>query len=259
MKKLCAILLAAAIISLGTVLFIESSHKASNNLLVEPEGQEAFDKKVEEMNHRIEKMNGSEFDEFMGDMLAKNVGSNAIAGGKSEIQSSNVAQHKNNSIALFKPQSWKERYRYTYLADYLPRWMQSWIPRARIREMFVDTVSCILKIHPGVAKSKIDNLAQNYIKWVDQYKDIINETSFISQIAIQMGSPDSLLGLWKSRRLGLQIAKIENKYESEMFFSSLDNAIDGLTKVIKHLEEELGAHLTPMEKFNEDQLKNVTL
>jgi hypothetical protein len=249
MKKLCAILLAVAIFSLGSVLVVQSSHKANNNASIESADQEEFDKQVEEMSRRIGKMSSEEFDQFVTDLF-QNV--------EPEVQSADVVQRKNNSIAIFKPQSWKEWYRYNYLADYLPRWMQSWIPRARIREMFVDTVSYILKIHSGVAKSEIDNLAQKYIKWIDQYKDIINETSFVSQIAIQTGSPDSLLGLWKSRRLGMQIAKIENKDESEMFFNSLNNAIDGITQIIKHLEE-LGAQLTPMEKFNEDQLKNIIL
>ncbi len=251
MKKLYGILL--TIVFLGSVLVVQSSH----NVPVKSTDQEEFDRGVEEMSRRIGKMNSEEFDQFMGDIL-ENVDPNTEDAVKSEIQSLNVAQHKNNSIAIFKPQSWKEWYRYTYLADYLPRWMQSWIPRARIREMFINTVSYILKIHSGVAKSEIDNLAEDYIKWIEHYKDIINETSFVSQIAIQTGSPDSLLGLWKSRRLGQQIAKIENEYKSEMFLKSCDNAIDGLTQVIKHLEE-LGAQLTPMEKFNEDQLKNVIL
>jgi hypothetical protein len=95
-------------------------------------------------------------------------------------------------------QSW---WKSTYFTDYLPNWVQSFIPRARVRQMFYGVVSYsekIRKMSLAVCNDfKMKKLVQNYYQWMLQYKDIINEGTIFSGLSKSTGNPDSVLGLWK--------------------------------------------------------------
>jgi hypothetical protein len=144
------------------------------------------------------------------------------------------------AMKIAEPNSWTAWYRKTYVSDYLPSWMRSWIPQTRVRDMFTGTLSYMYRVdNPRWAKAKADKFATDYIQWIQQYKDIINEGSFITPDSIRLGIPDTILGFWRGGRLGVYANKdfAQNKF-----------LMDGINHIIKNLEEQLGARLNSVEK-----------
>lgn len=105
--------------------------------------------------------------------------------------------------ASMPPSNLKMWWRSTYFTDYLPQWVQSYIPRARVRQMFYGVVKVYddirdLEASSSCTKTKMNKLVKNYLQWMQQYKDIINEGTILSGASIHTGKPDSILGLWKT-------------------------------------------------------------
>jgi hypothetical protein len=91
-------------------------------------------------------------------------------------------------------------WRSIYFTDYLPHWIQAFIPRARVRQMFHGLVAYsekIRELEQSCTVAQMTKLVKDYDVWMQQYKDIINEGTILSGLSIMTGNPDSVLGLWK--------------------------------------------------------------
>lgn len=135
-------------------------------------------------------------------------------------------------------QSW---WRSTYFTDYLPNWVQSFIPRARVRQMFRGVVTYSEKIRNlslslSCNKFEMKKLVQSYTQWMLQYKDIINEGTIFSGLSKSTGNPDSILGLWK--------IIFAMHYEID---ESNTCILTGIKTIINNLEA-MGAKVHPLEK-----------
>lgn len=153
-----------------------------------------------------------------------------------------MQMHAGQAAPQGKLQSW---WRSTYFTDYLPAWIQSLIPRARIRQMFHGVALYYAKVRElglSCTAAQMNQLVNEYNVWMQQYKDIINEETIISDFSIITGNPDSVLGLWKTI-LGICTA-IDEKNVC---------VLSGITKIIKNLEN-MGAQVNRVEKIRLEPL-----
>ncbi len=129
----------------------------------------------------------------------------------------------------------------TYFTDYLPNWIQSLIPRARVRQMFhgfglyYDKIRKIDLSEGSSNESEMTKLVQSYDEWMKQYKDIINEGTIMSGLSISTGNPDSILGLWKT----FLLMAYTNKWGNCLVL--------GIKRITENLER-MGAKLNPTEE-----------
>ncbi len=146
------------------------------------------------------------------------------------------------AMRIAEKNSWTAWYRKTYVSDYLPNWMRSWIPQARVRDMFMGTWSYLNKIdNPQWTQAEVEKFVTGYTQWIEQYKNIINEGSFITPDSIKLGIPDTILGFWGKTRFNLRF------YQEYADFANNKVLMDGINEIIEKLEQ-LGAKLNPEEE-----------
>lgn len=153
------------------------------------------------------------------------------------VLSVSIVSIQMNAVGI--PQGMQLWWKTTYFTDYLPNWVQSFIPRARVRQMFYGVLAYSEKIRElsmSCNQIAMNKLVKNYTAWMSQYKDIINEGTIFSGLSRVTGNPDSVLGVWKLI-FGMYYDMNENNV----------CILSGIKKIIKNLEV-MGAKVHELEE-----------